>query len=147
MEKRNFNKYAEFFAILKKMGRTKEDVLNEFTWERLDDNGLPGNRITDSLKDLSVGEYHELMLRLQRFNGIPPGDAMRKAIIATARSMRWTVNMGGGTIVADMQRINSWCVQYGPYKKMLNDHTVPELTILVTIFKKVYTDFLTPAER
>lgn len=128
------------------MGVTKEEVIREFTAGRLDANGNPGNMITDSLTDLSVGEFHELMLRLQRFNGVPPGDKMRKAIIADAYNMRWTVNMGGGAIVADMQRINGWCIKYGPFKKPLNDHTITELPLLVTVFKKVYEDFLTAAK-
>lgn len=143
MKKRAYNKYAEFFAIIKKMGVTKEEVIREFTAGRLDANGNPGNMITASLTDLSVGEFHELMLRLQRFNGVPPGDKMRKAIIADAYNMRWTVNMGGGTIVADMHRINGWCIKYGPFKKPLNDHNITELPLLVTVFKKVYEDFLT----
>lgn len=61
------SKYAQFFAIIKKHDLQKEEVVLEFTAGR-----------TDSLSELTGGEYNELMRRLARFNPVPAGDQREK---------------------------------------------------------------------
>jgi len=143
---KTYNKYAQFFAIIKKIGRDKDEVIWEFTSERLDENGQPGNSLaTKSLSALTEWEYAELLRRLQRFNEFPPGDDMRKSIIATCRNMRWETRLPNGQLVADMARINNWCKysERSPFKKPLIDHTEPELQKLVSVMKKIYQWYLT----
>jgi hypothetical protein len=68
----------------------------------------------------------------------PPGNLMRRHIIAMAHEMKWETQDGK----ADMKRINGWCVHYGFGKKPLNDYEYDELPQLVTQFKNVYNSFL-----
>ncbi len=135
--------YRQFFAICKKNGWEYKDKVAEFTEGR-----------TDSLSSLTDGEYKEMLLRAQRFNQLPkdsPADKMRKKIISMARQMGWTITpqppKAGGKEKADMERIDNWCLKYGKFKKVLNKHTVPELTLLVAIFEEVFKTYLTGLQK
>jgi hypothetical protein len=97
------------------------------------------NGRTESTKALTENEAKIILAELeQKFPVRDGADVMRKKIISFAHQMFW--ELPGGK--ADMKRINNWCVEKGPYQKKLNDHTVKELTILVSVFKKIYKDFM-----
>ncbi|MGB4776134.1 MAG: hypothetical protein WBP45_13225 [Daejeonella sp.] len=128
--------YKQFFAICKKHGLDYKDKVAEFTEGR-----------TDSLKALTDGEYKEMMIRLSRMNTPPPGDAIRKKIISMARQMGWVIKCDAHSKstplwIADMQRIDNWCLHYGKYKKRLNDHSPAELGVLASIFEEVLKTYL-----
>jgi hypothetical protein len=128
--------YGQLFAILKKLGLDYKDIVAEFT-----------NGRTESLSSLSDGEYKELLLRMQRYNKYDPNEPAnrkRRKIIAIARQMRWVKPSpnSNNDLVADMKRIDDWCIKYGKFHKKLNDHTVDELNILVTIFEKSLLSYL-----
>lgn len=99
--------------------------------------GYSGNR-TSSSKELTMMEAAALISYLK---GLPNEQAqcqlMRRKIIAKAHKMRWEKNGK-----ADMQRIENWCLQYGGFKKRLNDHTYNELVQLVTRFDNMYRKFV-----
>lgn len=131
--------YPKLFAILKRIGSTKEEAALLGSVDR-----APENK-TESLRELNDSEFNSLMTRLERFNQVPPGDKMRKSMIAMARQMRWyKVRIHkDDPIKVDMKRIDDWCIKYGQFKKPLMGHNVAELATIVTTFKRVLTDFLT----
>lgn len=64
-------------------------------------------------------------------------ELQRRKLIAIAHKMGWKLESGK----VDLKRLNEWCLkQFG--KKGLNDYTEKELPKLVTIFDKVYEQFL-----
>lgn len=93
---------------------------------------------TGSARELTDAELQKAVDHLSQYRPKPkPGDKMRKAIISMAHEMGWRV---AGK--ADMQRINNWCVASGKFHKRLNDHSLTELTALVSQFKIVYEKHL-----
>lgn len=71
-----------------------------------------------------------------------PGDKMRKKIIGIARTMGWQRwDITKGKFVADMEHINEWCIKYGQFHKLLNDHSEAELVKLVNQFEHVDKSF------
>lgn len=120
------SKYSQFFAIIKKLDLTKEEVVKEFTKGR-----------TDRLSALKNSEFNELMDTLQQFNSPPPGDAMRKKMIGIAKSMNWGRNTKD--IIAS---IDTWLLKQ-KYKKTMMQHQPAELSIMLTILEtKVYPEYL-----
>lgn len=117
-------------AALAKRGMMddKKDLVQRFT------NG----RETSSRK-MTSGELRNM---LDHLNGKSTpnmaGDKMRKAIISMAHQMGW--ELPGG--VADMPRIDAWCIKYGKYHQPLNAHTIPELQDITTQFNKAYQDHI-----
>lgn len=96
-----------------------------------------GNR-TSSSKELTMTEAAALISYLKsQPNEQAQCQQMRRKIIAKAHKMRWEKNGK-----ADMQRIENWCMQYGGFKKRLNDHTYNELVQLVTRFDNMYRKFV-----
>lgn len=93
---------------------------------------------TESTREL---HNNEILAIIQELEGTSETyhrcDKMRKKIISMAHQMNWQVNGK-----ADMARINNWCMVYGPYKKQLNAHNIKELGILVSIFDKVYRQYM-----
>jgi hypothetical protein len=70
-------------------------------------------------------------------------NTMRKKIIALAHQMGWSaIHPSSGNKIADMPRINNWCVQYGYLHKELNAYTLEELPKLVTQYQNLYNSFL-----
>jgi hypothetical protein len=108
----------------------------------------PTNGRTESSGKLFYHEAADLIKQLQAMQGkqefaIKEGDNQRKKIIAIAYNMGWEIpNPNGGKPKADMKRINDWCVKFGFGKKKLNEYTVQELPKLVSVFEKVYKEFL-----
>lgn len=91
---------------------------------------------TESTKDLTEAECWMVISELHERFCIAIDDdmdTMRKKIIALAHGMSWQMNGK-----ADMQRINTWCINKGPYHKPLMAHKRDELITLVSVFEKVY---------
>lgn len=93
---------------------------------------------TESTRELHDHELlaivYELEHALKQDNR---ADKMRKKMISLAHQMNWQTNGK-----ADMERINAWCVLYGPYKKPLNAHDIKELGTLISVFDKVYRHYM-----
>jgi hypothetical protein len=123
--------YKPLFAALKKIGKDYKEAVYEFTDGR-----------TESPKDLSDGELKELVIRVNQLKPgdftPKPGDQQRKKFISIAGKMNW-----GNTTRAIVDRLDHWCLKQ-KYRKKLNDLTVAELNVLLTVFEsKVYTQYLT----
>ena len=109
--------------------------------------GATGGR-TESSKELHYNEAADLIKQLQAMQGkvewqVKEGNTQRRKIIAIAYNMGWEIpNPQGGKPKADMKRINDWCIKFGFGKKTLNDYTTKELPTLVSVFEKVYKEFL-----
>jgi hypothetical protein len=132
---RTQTRYSQLFALLKKHGLDKDEVLHEFTQGK-----------KTSLTQLSDGELKQLTLQIIRAYGNtpPPGDAMRKKMGAIALQMRWVIKRPPlYKPVLDSKRLDMWCIKYGKYKKNLIDHTPDELAVLVSIFDEVLKTYLT----
>lgn len=103
---------------------------------------------TESSRELHYNEAAELIKQLQAMQPVQqwkpkPGEQQRRKIIAIAYNMGWEIpNPKGGKPIADMKRINDWCIKFGFGKKKLNDYTTKELPTLVSVFEKVYKEFL-----
>lgn len=70
-------------------------------------------------------------------------NTMRKKIIALSHQMGWSaIHPTSGNKIADMARINDWCVKYGHLHKELNEYSLAELPTLVTQFQNFYDSFL-----
>jgi len=94
---------------------------------------------TESTKELYADEVTAIIKGLEvYFKEQDVANQMRRKIIAKAHLMQWEVKGGK----ADMERIDKWCINNGPYKKELNKHTVKELGILVSVFDKVYKQYM-----
>jgi hypothetical protein len=94
---------------------------------------------TESTKDLYDAEMLAVIKELEaNFKIQDQCDKMRKKIISKAHQMFW--ELPGGKI--DIERIDQWCVEQGPYKKLLNKHNIKELAILVSVFDKVYKHYM-----
>lgn len=120
------NKYSQFFAVLKKLDLPKEEVIADFTEGR-----------TESLKELSDGEFGEMMRRLGKYNTPPPGNQTRRKMISLAWDMR-----KGKTSQEVVKWLNEWCLQQ-KFKKGLNALSPAELGVLCTVLEtKVYKDYL-----
>ncbi|MGV3705431.1 MAG: hypothetical protein ACO1NU_08635 [Arcticibacter sp.] len=125
--------YTQFFAICKAHGFDYKEKVAEFTNDR-----------TDSLRALTDAEFNR-MLKLMTDLNKPvrqkfkpkPGDDQRKKMISIARQMRW---LKDGK--ADVKRLDMWCKSQ-KYKKGLNQLSILELNVMVTIFEtKVYGHYL-----
>lgn len=119
--------YSQFYAVINKMGITKQEIVKEFT-----------NGRTDSLTALTDSEYREVLDWLMIHNKIPPGDLMRKKMISIAKSMNW-----GKNAKEIVPRLDGWLIKQ-KFQKQLMQLDVPQLTLMLTIFEqKVYADYLT----
>jgi hypothetical protein len=94
---------------------------------------------TESTKEVTEQEAYAIIAELMTAFQIKPdnSDAKRKKLISLARQMRWENNGK-----ADMKRIEKWCVEKGPFKKALNAHTEKELDTLVSVFQKIYRQYM-----
>jgi len=98
------------------------------------------NGRTESTKEVTEREAGIILNELKQTFGVKDeADTMRKKIISLAHQMNW--ELPGGK--ADMKRINDWCKSSkGPYKKALNAHTNTELRVLVSVFEKIYKEYM-----
>lgn len=94
---------------------------------------------TESSKDLTTEEIDNIINDLElHFKDLDKANEMRRKMIAIAHDMRWELADGS----ADIKRINNWCIEKGPYKKLLNSHSIKELGIVLGVFEKVYKDYM-----
>jgi hypothetical protein len=119
------------FSIFKKLGIEKE--------ERQALALQYSNNRTDSTKMLFKHEAEALINDLNKQTGADVADRMRKKIISQAKLMGWIIP---GTNKADMDHINAWCINYGQFKKKLNEHSLQELPKLVSQFERAYKSYL-----
>lgn len=119
----------QLFAVLRKAGiddDQRRDLIRQYTDGRTDS--------TTGMYDVEAGRL--IANVRQQYNPLTDfwkGDPMRKKVIAICRSMGWEQEGK-----ADMDRINAWCVDRGPYKKPLNNHTTNELPKLIHQVEQVY---------
>lgn len=75
---------------------------------------------------------------------------MEGKMMVLARDMGWLKAASTGAVsyelrtgmVADVARVNAWAVKHTPYHKPLKELTIAELTKVVSLFEKVYKEFL-----
>jgi len=98
-----------------------------------------------SLKALSPFEYNEVLRSINQIIFRQPkeeeeaeANKMRRKIIALFAKQGWRTTEGK----SDMNRINNWCINYGKFKKSLNQHTNSELPQLISQVEKVYQSFI-----
>jgi hypothetical protein len=134
------NQLAAFHALLKKY-----ELLGE---KRSIINDLSNGRCR-STKDLS---FDELQSWINGMNAISPtqtkkGQRMINYIIAASHEMNWITQKqvinGDGSLGMknDYSKMHQW-IESNVYKKPLKDHSIDELTKLVTVIKKVNLSFL-----
>ena len=98
------------------------------------------NGRTTHLSELNYNESKSLIDFLANQAKVPPSpkDKQIRKILFMCHEMRW--ELPGGKI--NMDRINNFCLTRTAQKKPLDQFTAPELPALVTIFEKVYNDYL-----
>lgn len=91
---------------------------------------------TDEKGDISISTTEANKLIRELRTEPDQCDIMRKKIISMAKTIGWVTYPHGPTKpVADMDRIEKWCVKFGKFHKKLNQHTYKELTELVSQFQ------------
>lgn len=98
-----------------------------------------GNR-TQHSSEMSNVEIQHLIEHVNR-SGDTQKNRMRKKLLAMAHKLDWQTVING-KVVADMERIDNWCKQYGMYGKPFQQHSYKELCKLVSQFEKVYASYL-----
>ncbi len=130
------SKYSRLFAIIKQLNSngaqlSHKQLVKDFTGGR-----------TESLKDLSEGEFQELERQLIKSTPktktatdyeADPRDAQRKAIIAQFKSINRTADDA-----------KAWAEKYGVrgIKRLFNDYTAQELHTLLQNCLKMKSDFI-----
>ena len=103
--------------------------------------GFTAGRSTSS-KDLYFAEADAFLKHLQHND--PNRDAaekMRRKMLYYAHEMGWHTYKNG-KFVADVQRVDKWCLQFGYVKRKLDNYSYEELPKLVSQFAAVYRDYL-----
>lgn len=123
--------YTQFYAICKKLGLHKKDIVLYYTEGR-----------TSSLTSLDDQQWEELLIRIKKLQPVlknsmhSPGDKQRKKLMAIAGKMHW-----GKTNMAIIKKLNDFLLH--KYKKNLNELHVSELNKIVWVFEnQIYKDFL-----
>lgn len=93
------------------------------------------NGRTGKLEDLTHAETQAL---IAAFNKRTPAQKMRGKILSMAHEMRWEQPNGK----VDMERLNNWCNKHTPYHCDFNKFSEAELTVVVSIFEKLYKNYL-----
>lgn len=96
----------------------------------------------DDLRTFNTSEANNMIRTMKKAlygSDDDPCEKMRRKLISMAHTIGWQSKEK-----ADMNRINKWCVQYGQFKKELNEHTYDELTHLISQFQ--YGPFKTKLE-
>lgn len=90
---------------------------------------------TTNMQDLFYHETQELIGTL-----VEPSSKskMQRKILSMAHEMRWELPNGK----VDIARLDNWCKKHTPHHKTFNALSEDELPIVVSIFKKMYQDFL-----
>ena len=121
-------------VLLNKSGNMahKEDMVYSFTGGRTDRSRL----MTDD-------EARAMIAHLQSLAD-DKANRMRRKIFAICHTLGWYMRdknheliLNNGRPVIDTDRIDAFCLQRGPFKKPLQEHTAKELTTLVTVFERL----------
>jgi hypothetical protein len=97
---------------------------------------------SNSSKNLYFIEASELIKHLEA--GDPQKEAinkMRGKVLYYAHEMGWHT-LKNGKYVADIIRVDNWCLKYGFIKRKLDGYSFQELPRLVSQFEAVYQGFL-----
>jgi hypothetical protein len=97
---------------------------------------------SNSSRNLYFIEASELIKHLEA--GDPQKEAinrMRGKVLYYAHEMGWHT-FKSGKYVADVIRVDSWCLKYGYIKRKLDGYSFLELPRLVSQFEAVYQSFL-----
>jgi hypothetical protein len=103
--------------------------------------GFTGGRST-STKELYFIEASEFIKHLEA--GDPnkeAADKMRGKILYYAHEMGWHM-FKNGKYVADVKRVDQWCLKYGYIKRKFDGYSYQELPRLVCQFEAVYKHFI-----
>lgn len=95
-----------------------------------------------STKDLY---YQEAAMMISHLKAKDPNkdaaEKMRRKILYFAHEMGW-VKLKNGKLVADIQRVDEWCLKFGHVKRKLDNYTYQELPKLVSQFQAVYKHYI-----
>lgn len=93
------------------------------------------NGRTSNLEDLNHKETQKL---IGEFITPSPASKMKRKILSMAHEMRWETKTGK----VDMGRLNAWCVKHTPSHVDFYAIPVKDLSIVVSIYEKMYNEFL-----
>lgn len=82
------------------------------------------------------------LLTRQSRESFEAGNTQRRKILSMAHELGWSYLGRDNKMVADIERINRWCNEYGYLRKPLNYYTPDELPRLVTQFQNMYVKTL-----
>jgi len=103
--------------------------------------GFTAGRSTSS-KDLCYEEAVAVIKHLKQNDPNREGaDKMRKKILYYAHEMGWQ-QLKNGKLVADLRRIDLWCLQFGYLKRKLDNYSYQELPKLVSQFESMYKHYI-----
>lgn len=105
---------------------------------------------TGSTSEMSYDEakyfisYLEQEAKKRELKENSPENRMRKKVLAICHNLGWYQRNEGGKLVLknskpqlDWRRIDGFCIERGPYKKKLQEHTYQELITLISVFEKL----------
>jgi len=95
---------------------------------------------TERSSEMSNVEIEHLIEHVNRSSETKK-NRMRKKLISLAHKLDWQ-KVKDGKVVADMDRINNWCINYGMFHKKLQAHSYKELCKVVSQFEQVYASYL-----
>lgn len=104
-------------------------------------HGFTAGRSTSS-KDLY---YEEAVLMIKHLKSNDPNreaaEKMRRKVLYFAHEMGW-VKLKNGKLIADIQRVDDWCMKFGHVKRKLDNYPYEELPKLVSQFEAVYKHYI-----
>ncbi len=68
-------------------------------------------------------------------------EKMRRKILYYAHEMGWQ-RLKNGKLVADVHRVDLWCLQFGYLKRKLDNYSYQELPKLVSQFESMYKHYI-----
>lgn len=88
--------------------------------------------------DLASLNYKETQALIEDLNGKSEKDKMTNKILSMAHELHWKLPNGK----VDMDKVNAWCIKYTSSHKPLNEISIKDLPKVVSIFQKMYKEFL-----
>lgn len=120
------------WASCRQSGMTDDDI------RELIYNATNGR--TESSKKMTYSEISNLIDKLnQEYRSSL--DKMRKKIISYAHKLDWQASINGRQ-VADLERVNNFCIKSTPSHKELNKQSRSELVQTVTVFEAMYRKYI-----
>lgn len=87
---------------------------------------------------LSELTHQETQALIGEFATPTPAVKMRRKILSMAHEMRWETKNGK----VDFAKLDDWCVKHTPSHTNFNGISVNDLPIVVSIYEKMYNQFL-----